>query len=72
MDKFDQIGEKGTGLYWHTVYPLPDGRVLVNWFPGTAPAGDSQDVEHSQRYASGAEESSEQQSTQQRNRRNPR
>ncbi len=72
MGKCDEIGEKGTGLYWHTVYPLPDGRVLVNWFPGSAPAGDSQDAEHSQRDASEAEAPSEQQRLQQRKRRNPR
>ncbi|MEW5883139.1 MAG: hypothetical protein AB1725_02810 [Armatimonadota bacterium] len=71
MDKFDEIRETGTGLYWHTVYPLPDGRVLVNWFPGSAPAGDSQDAEHSPRDASGAEKPSEQ-GLQQRKRRNPR
>ncbi|GIV02622.1 MAG: hypothetical protein KatS3mg015_1452 [Fimbriimonadales bacterium] len=72
MGEFNDIGEKGRRLYWHTVHLLPGGRVLVSWFPGTAPAGGSGDAGDSQRDASGAEEPSEQQRKQQHKRRKPR
>ncbi|MEW5884217.1 MAG: hypothetical protein AB1725_08345 [Armatimonadota bacterium] len=72
MDEFNELSEEGRRLYSPTLNVLPDGRLLVIWFAGSAPAGGSEDAAHSQRYASGAEESSEQQSMQQHKRRKPR
>lgn len=39
MDEFDEIGEKGTGLYDPTVQPLPDGSLLAQRPVSTARGG---------------------------------
>jgi hypothetical protein len=72
MDEFNEMGEKGRRLHYPTPHVLPGCSLLVNWFPGTAPAGGSKNAKDSQRDASGAEERSEQPSKQQRKRRKPR